>query len=156
GDLRLALEPGPALRPVGVGGLDLLQRDLAVELFVAGEKDLAEATAGVQPDDPEPVRRAAPGVRRRASIAVRGRGPGRVRPSGPDRRGAGYHHGPVGGILEPAQDLTDELPDRRVAPGVGVGLAALEIGPVAGDQGVGPVAEAGEAGAVLLGRRALA
>ena len=41
-------------RVVGVAVLDLLQGDLAVQLLVQGDEDLAQPAPGVRPDDPEP------------------------------------------------------------------------------------------------------
>jgi hypothetical protein len=54
GDLRLVLEPAAVAGIVGIAVLDLLQRHVAVQLGVAGEEDLAEAAAGVGPQDAEP------------------------------------------------------------------------------------------------------
>ena len=45
GDLRLEEEPRPAPGVVGVAVLDLLQGDLAVQLLVVGDEDLAQAAA---------------------------------------------------------------------------------------------------------------
>ena len=48
GDLGLLEEPPPHLGVVGLLGLDLLEGDLAVEVGVAGDPDLAQAPLGVQ------------------------------------------------------------------------------------------------------------
>ena len=43
GDLGLDEEPGPAGRVVGVAVVDLLEGDLAVQLLVEGDEDVAQA-----------------------------------------------------------------------------------------------------------------
>ena len=48
GDLRLQDEPRPALRFVSDAGSDLLQSDLAMYLFIKGEKDFAEAAPAME------------------------------------------------------------------------------------------------------------
>src|SRR5262249_12545352 len=55
GDLGLPEEAGTALRVVGVGGADLLEGDLAIELGIPRNEDLAEAAARVRPEDTEPA-----------------------------------------------------------------------------------------------------
>ena len=55
GDLGLQQEPRAAVGVVGVAVLDLLERDLAVQLLVVGHEDLAQAAAGVGPEDAEPL-----------------------------------------------------------------------------------------------------
>ena len=62
GDLGLDDEPGPAVGVVGVVRLDLLERDLAVELGVLGDEDLAHPAPGMGPEDAEPA--VEPGVGR--------------------------------------------------------------------------------------------
>jgi hypothetical protein len=47
GDLALEEEPRPAVGPAGVVGLHLLEGDLALQLLVVGDEDLAEPAAGV-------------------------------------------------------------------------------------------------------------
>ena len=55
GDLGLDQEPGAAVGVVGVVVEDLLEGDLAVQLGVEGDEDLAQAALGVGPEDPEPA-----------------------------------------------------------------------------------------------------
>ena len=71
GDLRFLEEPSPVSRVRGRLGLDLLERDLAVEVGVAGEPDLAEAPLGMQPGQSVPQSASARGAAR-ASRSARG------------------------------------------------------------------------------------
>src|SRR5262249_39617308 len=57
GDLGFTDEPGAAVRVVGCSELDLLQGDITAQLFIPGEEDRAEPTAGVRADDAEPLAR---------------------------------------------------------------------------------------------------
>jgi hypothetical protein len=52
GDLGLAQEAPPALAVVGVGRLDALEGDLAVQLGVLGHVDLAQPAPGVEAQGP--------------------------------------------------------------------------------------------------------
>ena len=54
GDLGLQQEAGPAVGVVGMPGLDLLQRHLAVEFLVAGHGDLSQPAFGMGAEDAEP------------------------------------------------------------------------------------------------------
>jgi hypothetical protein len=55
-DLRLEEKSSPALRVAGVPGLDLLQRNLTVDLFIVGDKYFSQATPGVGTKNPIPSR----------------------------------------------------------------------------------------------------
>ena len=64
---------GPALGPVGMLLLDLLEGDLAVELLVAGQEDHAQAPLGVEPHDLEALPLAPPGAARGVAEDAGGR-----------------------------------------------------------------------------------
>ena len=65
GDLGLDHEPGPVVRLFDQVRQDLLERDLAVELDILGDEDLAQAAPSMGPEDAEPP--VDPGVRRQES-----------------------------------------------------------------------------------------
>src|SRR5262249_47594614 len=76
GDLRFQQEPRLADRVMGVVAPQLLQRDLAVQLGVQGQEDLAQPPARVGPDNAEPPvggrrhARAIPGTAARGAVGV--------------------------------------------------------------------------------------
>jgi hypothetical protein len=115
GDPGLQEEPLAADGVVGVAALDLLQRDLAVQLLVQRDEHLAEPPLGVRSEDPEP-RGGGRGARRKRGGGV-GRDGGRV-------RGEAVEGGGQRGVAE------------AVRPPAG-GLAGGEGGESAG--GVAPV-----------------
>ncbi len=55
GNFRLEQEPSAGGGMVGMVGLELLERHLAVELGVARDKDFSLSASGVRPQDAEPA-----------------------------------------------------------------------------------------------------
>src|SRR5438128_2114671 len=61
-DPGLQQEPGTAVRPVGIGFLDLLESHFALQHLLQGDRHLAESTLGVGPQDAKaPSQSATPG-----------------------------------------------------------------------------------------------
>ena len=110
-----------ARRVVGVPVLDLLEGDLAVQLLVAGDEDLAQAPLGVRPEDAEPKPQGGRGSYPAASTST----DGAIRPAGDHADQTGMEIR----IRDPFQVLPGcfERGDRAQAPGGIIVVQAQEF-----------------------------
>ena len=119
GDAGLGEEPGGDVRAVGLIGAELLQRDLAPELRVVGQPDLAHAPLGVEVGERVPRPAALTLLPAERADQDRARRLVRVRQPGLDR-----------GIKPPrlAQRLQAAAVQRRRERGLGIAAVGRQLG----------------------------
>ena len=117
GDLGLQQEPRAAVGSSACCVVDLLEGDLAVQLVVEGDEDLARAAPGVGPEDaergsrPRSVEATTEPAGRCGSPSVGGREPTARERGWPGRRGRGPRQGSRG----PSRRCSARRGSRRVA-----------------------------------------